>query len=292
MMLCTREVLNRSMLARKTGSIVNFSSTAGWVGIERKSHYSAAKAAQRTFTKAVAREVGPLGIRCNCLVPGGIDTELLQNYHRRIAGEKGRTYEEERADAVQAVPLRTISTPEDVANLALFLASDESRTITGQSMNVDAGTLMAIAPGLADFVADANREGGTYHRIDFGGGLVLEGEYDMPQYWPHYHFPDNLTGLSVLDVGTAWRPSASDKKVYEGSDRKTGAPKWTATAADLVFGAHSQLRALAEVYASDDAKEKFVRDFVAAWDKVMSLDRFDLLAQARKKGRSRRRVRV
>jgi NAD(P)-dependent dehydrogenase (short-subunit alcohol dehydrogenase family) len=142
LMLCTREVLNRSMLARKTGSIVNFSSTAGWVGIERKSHYSSAKAAQRTFTKTVAREVGPYGIRCNCLVPGGIDTELLQNYHRRIAGEKGWSYEEERAEAMKTVPLRTISTPQDVANLALFLASDESRTITGQSINCDAGAYM------------------------------------------------------------------------------------------------------------------------------------------------------
>ena len=83
--------------------------------------------------------------------------------------------------------------------------------------------------------------------------------------------------VSLLDIGTAWRPSASDKNIYEGSDRATGATKWTATAADLVFGAHSQLRALAEVYASDDAKEKFVRDFVSAWSKVMNLDRFDLL---------------
>ena len=87
--------------------------------------------------------------------------------------------------------------------------------------------------------------------------------------------------VNLLDVSTAWRPSASDGKVYEGSDRSTGNARWTATAADLVFGAHSQLRALAEVYASDDAKEKFVDDFVAAWNKVMSLDRYDLLAQAR-----------
>jgi NAD(P)-dependent dehydrogenase (short-subunit alcohol dehydrogenase family) len=141
-MLCTREVLNRSMLERKTGSIVNFSSTAGWMGIPRKTHYCSAKAALRAFTKTVALEVGPLGVRCNCLVPGGIDTELLQNYHRRIAAEKGRSYEEERAEAVKTVPLRTISTPEDVANLALFLASDESRTITGQSINCDAGAYM------------------------------------------------------------------------------------------------------------------------------------------------------
>ena len=77
------------------------------------------------------------------------------------------------------------------------------------------------------------------------------------------------------------RPKASGSAdhVYEGRDRTTGKVKWTATAADLVFGAHSQLRALAEVYASNDATEKFVRDFVAAWDKVMNLDRFDLIAQ-------------
>jgi len=86
--------------------------------------------------------------------------------------------------------------------------------------------------------------------------------------------------VNLLDAGTAWRP-ASAGNVYEGGDRVTGKARWTATAADLVFGAHCQLRALAEVYASDDAKEKFVRDFVAAWNKVMNLDRYDLLAQAR-----------
>ena len=80
---------------------------------------------------------------------------------------------------------------------------------------------------------------------------------------------------------TAWRPSASQKKLYEGYDRATGEVRWTATAADLVFGAHSQLRALAECYAGDDAGEKFVRDFVAAWNKVMNLDRYDLFAHAR-----------
>ena len=96
--------------------------------------------------------------------------------------------------------------------------------------------------------------------------------------------PEKLTNdffVNLLDISTGWRPSASDKNVYEGRDRATGKQKWTATAADLVFGAHSQLRALAEFYASDDAKDKFVRDFVAAWNKVMNLDRYDLLAQAR-----------
>ncbi|MDP2196598.1 MAG: catalase/peroxidase HPI, partial [Rhodocyclaceae bacterium] len=82
--------------------------------------------------------------------------------------------------------------------------------------------------------------------------------------------------VNVLDMGTAWTPTSEARDVFEGRDRKTGKPKWTATRVDLVFGSNSQLRALAEVYAQDDAKEKFVRDFVAAWCKVMNLDRFDL----------------
>ncbi len=82
--------------------------------------------------------------------------------------------------------------------------------------------------------------------------------------------------VNLLDMDTQWRTSQLDVHVYDGLDRTTGDVKWTATAADLVFGSNSQLRALSEVYASDDAKEKFARDFVAAWDKVMNLDRFDL----------------
>ena len=77
--------------------------------------------------------------------------------------------------------------------------------------------------------------------------------------------------VNLLDLNTEWKTSASDKNVYEGRDRTTGELKRTATAVDLVFGSHSQLRALSEVYASDDSKEKFVRDFVAAWNKVMNL---------------------
>jgi catalase-peroxidase len=82
--------------------------------------------------------------------------------------------------------------------------------------------------------------------------------------------------VNLLDMGTEWKPSADVENVYDGNDRTTGEPRWTATAVDLVFGSNSQLRALAEVYASDDAKEKFVEDFVAAWAKVMDLDRFDV----------------
>ena len=77
-------------------------------------------------------------------------------------------------------------------------------------------------------------------------------------------------------MGTEWKPSASDANVFDGRDRATGDARWTATAVDLVFGSNSQLRAIAEVYGSGDGEEKFVRDFVAAWVKVMNADRFDL----------------
>jgi catalase-peroxidase len=82
--------------------------------------------------------------------------------------------------------------------------------------------------------------------------------------------------VTLLDMSTDWKPLSDAKDVFEGRDRKTGKVQWTATRADLVFGSSSDLRALAEVYGSSDAQEKFVDDFVAAWTKVMNLDRFDL----------------
>jgi len=82
--------------------------------------------------------------------------------------------------------------------------------------------------------------------------------------------------VNLLDMSTQWKASASSENVFEGRDRATGNLRWTATAVDLVFGSNSQLRAIAEVYACADSKEAFAHDFVAAWDKVMNLDRFDL----------------
>src|SRR5712675_1273820 len=89
--------------------------------------------------------------------------------------------------------------------------------------------------------------------------------------------PEPLTNdffVNLLDMSTQWQPSAGSDGVFEGRDRKTNEVKWTGTRADLIFGSHAQLRALVEVYACADSKEKFVQDFVAAWTKVMNLDRF------------------
>ena len=82
--------------------------------------------------------------------------------------------------------------------------------------------------------------------------------------------------VNLLDMATEWKPVSEEKELFEGRDRKTGEVKWTATRADLVFGSNSQLRSLAEVYACSDSPHKFLTDFVAAWTKVMNLDRFDL----------------
>jgi catalase-peroxidase len=111
------------------------------------------------------------------------------------------------------------------------------------------------------------------------GMRVLNANSGQAQHGVLTDRPETLTNdffLNLLDMGTEWKASASDENVYEGRDGETGEVKWTGTAADLVFGSHSELRGIAEFYACDDSKEKFVRDFVAAWDKVMNLDRFDL----------------
>ena len=112
-----------------------------------------------------------------------------------------------------------------------------------------------------------------------GGMRALNANFGRSHHGVFTDRPETLTNdffVNLLDRGTEWKASASAENVFEGRDRATGEVKWTATAVDLVFGSNSQLRAISEVYACEDAKEKFVRDFVAAWDRVMNLDRFDL----------------
>lgn len=113
-----------------------------------------------------------------------------------------------------------------------------------------------------------------------GGLRVLNTNWDNSKHGVFTKKPETLTNdffVNLLDMSTAWTEKEnSHQELFEGKDRKTGELKWTATRADLIFGSQSELRALAEVYASDDAKEKFVKDFIAAWTKVMNLDRFDI----------------
>lgn len=112
-----------------------------------------------------------------------------------------------------------------------------------------------------------------------GGMRVLNTNFDGSNHGVFTSRPGQLTNdffVNILDMGTAWKAVSADQELYIGSDRSTGDVKWTGTRADLVFGSNSELRAIAEVYASADAQEKFVKDFVATWNKVMNLDRFDL----------------
>ncbi|WP_275450043.1 peroxidase family protein [Geobacter sulfurreducens] len=112
-----------------------------------------------------------------------------------------------------------------------------------------------------------------------GGMRVLNANYGQSKHGVFTTRPETLTNdffVNLLDMGTVWQPTAADKDLFEGRDRVSGELKWTGTRVDLIFGANSQLRAVAEVYGCADSQEKFLNDFVAAWNKVMNLDRFDL----------------
>jgi catalase-peroxidase len=138
-------------------------------------------------------------------------------------------------------------------------------TVSAEALLVDKAQLLTLtAPEMTVLV---------------GGMRVLKTNFGGAQHGAFTKRPEALTNdffVNLLDMGTEWKPVSKDADIFEGRDRKTGAFKWTGTRVDLVFGSNSQLRALAEVYGSSDAEKKFVHDFVAAWNKVMNLDRFDL----------------
>ena len=112
-----------------------------------------------------------------------------------------------------------------------------------------------------------------------GGMRVLNTNFDGSKHGVFTKKPGTLTNdffINLLDLNTKWKETSKDEILFERKDRKTGKVKWTGTRADLIFGSNSQLRALAEVYASEDSKSKFLADFISAWTKVMDLDRFDI----------------
>lgn len=155
--------------------------------------------------------------------------------------------------------------------------------------------LEPVADGFRNYLGKGNRLPAEYLLLDranlltlsapemtvlVGGLRVLGANQGGTAHGVFTDRPGVLTNdffVNLLDLGTTWKSTSEDQTAFEGRDAETGKLKWTGTRADLVFGSNSELRALAEVYASDDAKEKFVRDFVDAWVKVSNLDRFDLV---------------
>ncbi|MGZ9073632.1 MAG: peroxidase family protein, partial [Rhodoplanes sp.] len=138
-------------------------------------------------------------------------------------------------------------------------------TVSAEALLVDKAQLLTLtAPEMTVLV---------------GGLRVLGANVGQSQHGVFTKRPGTLTNdffVHLLDMGTTWKAASDAEDVFEGRDRTSGELKWTGARVDLVFGSNSQLRALAEVYGSDDAQQKFVRDFVAAWNKVMNADRFDL----------------
>jgi catalase-peroxidase len=117
-----------------------------------------------------------------------------------------------------------------------------------------------------------------------GGLRVLNSNFDHSKLGVFTKRPDSLTNdffVNLLDMGTTWKSVPGSQEIFEGRDRVSGELKWTGTRVDLIFGSNSELRALAEFYACEDSKEKLVKDFVKAWNKVMNLDRFDIPALKR-----------
>jgi catalase-peroxidase len=166
---------------------------------------------------------------------------------------------QEQTDAASFAPLepRTDGFRNYISGKRQFMIPEEALVDRAQLMTLTAPEMTVLVGGLRVLGANA--------------GNLKHGVFTKK--------PETLTNdffVNLLDMSTQWQPSAGSKDVYEGRDRKTNEVKWTGTRVDLIFGSHSQLRALAEVYACADSKEKFVKDLVAAWTKVMNLDRFDL----------------
>jgi catalase-peroxidase len=161
----------------------------------------------------------------------------------------------------------------------------------------DVDSVSALEPGadgFRNYIGKGNRVRAEYLLLDranlltlsapemtvlVGGLRVLGANFKQSPLGVFTTRPESLTNdffVNLLDMGTTWAPTSKDAETFEGRDAETGEVKWTGSRVDLVFGSNSELRAIAEVYAADDAREKLVRDFVAAWVKVMNLDRFDL----------------
>ena len=172
-------------------------------------------------------------------------------------------------------PGRTDASPEqtDVTSFSVLKpAADGFRNYTRAKFSVSAEELLIDRAQLLTLTAPEMT-------VLIGGMRVLNANFGQSQHGVFTKRPETLTTdyfVNLLDMGTTWKATSEDAEVFEGHDRSTGELKWTGTRVDLIFGSNAQLRALAEVYACQDSQEKFVHDFVAAWNKAMNLDRFDL----------------
>ncbi len=172
-------------------------------------------------------------------------------------------------------PGRTDATPEqtDVVSFSVLEPkADGFRNFTKQKYAVTTEEMLIDRAQLLGLTAPEMT-------VLIGGMRALNANHNRAQHGVFTKNPESLTNdffVNLLDMGTIWKPTAEDEDLFEGRDRKSGELKWKGTRVDLLFGSNSELRALAEVYASDDAKEKFAYDFVSAWNKVMNADRFDL----------------
>lgn len=180
-----------------------------------------------------------------------------------------------KAITVPCIPGRTDATAAqtDVASFAVLEPqADGFRNYTKKKFSVPAEQLLVDKAQLLTLTAPEMT-------VLIGGMRVLNANFDQSKHGVFTHRPETLTNdffVNLLDLRTEWKAASKEEDVFEGRDRKTGAVKWTGTRVDLIFGSNSELRALAEVYACQDAQEKFINDFVAAWTKVMHLDRFEL----------------
>jgi catalase-peroxidase len=176
---------------------------------------------------------------------------------------------------VPFAPGRTDASPEqtDVVSFAVLEpAADGFRNYQKKKYAVSAEELLVDRAQLLTLTAPEMT-------VLVGGMRALNANFGKSPHGVFTQRPETLTNdffVNLLDMRTTWKPTSADADVFEGRDRKTGELKWTGSRVDLIFGSNSQLRAVAEVYACEDAQEKFVNDFVAAWNKVMNLDRFDL----------------
>ncbi|HEY9242229.1 MAG TPA: catalase/peroxidase HPI [Streptosporangiaceae bacterium] len=216
---------------------------------------------------------------------------IQQSFNAAAAGGKQVSL----ADLIVLAGAAAVEKAAKDAGVAVEVPFRPGRTDASQDQT-DVESFAVIEPkadGFRNYLGKANRLPAEYLLLDkanlltlsapemtvlVGGLRVLGANYQQSPLGVFTTTPGVLTNdffVNLLDMSTTWQPTAQDENTFEGRDA-TGQVRWTGSRVDLVFGANSELRALAEVYASDDAKEKFVRDFVAAWDKVMNLDRFDL----------------